>query len=103
MESKNDNNIDNKISKNYEDLDKLRKIIEELDYSHHLEIAKIFKNNDIKLTENNNGVFINLNNISDNIIEEIKHYLNFVNNQEKLIHIDESKKESLENKYFQSK
>lgn len=103
MESKNDNNIDNKISKNYEDLDKLRKIIEKLDYSHHLEIAKILKNNDIKLTENNNGVFINLNNISDNIIEEIKHYLNFVNNQEKLIYIDESKKESLENKYFQSK
>ena len=105
MQLEDENNItnDTKLNKNYEELDKLRKIIEGLPNNHHLEIAKIFKYNNIKLTENNNGVFINLNNISDNIIEQIKEYLNFIKTQEKLIDIDESKKETLENTYFKSK
>ncbi len=89
--------------KNYEELEKLRKIIENLNNTHHLEIAKIFKLNDIKLTENNNGIFINLNKIPHNVIEKIKQYLEFIKTQEKLINIDETKKETLENIYFKDK
>lgn len=85
---------------NYDKLEKLRKIIEKLEIEHHLEIAKIFKNNNIKLTQNNNGIFINLNNISNVIIIDIKNYINFIKNQENLINIDETKKEKLENTYF---
>jgi dipeptidase len=88
---------------NYDKLEKLRKIIEKLEIEHHLEIAKIFKNNNIKLTQNNNGIFINLNNIPSNIIEQIYNYLEFIKKQENLISIDESKKETLENKYFKDK
>ena len=61
-----------------------------------MEIAKIFKSNNIKLTENN-GIFINLNKIPCNVIEEIKKYIEFIKTQEKLINIDETKKETLEN------
>ena len=93
----------NEDSKNYQELEKLRKIIENLNTIHHLEIAKIFKSNNIKLTENNNGIFINLNKISPNIIKQIKQYINFIKNQEKLINVDESKKELLENIYFKDK
>jgi len=88
---------------NYDKLEKLRKIIEKLEIEHHLEIAKIFKNNNIKLTQNNNGIFINLNNIPANIIEQIYNYLEFIKKQENLISIDESKKETLENTYFKDK
>tara|TARA_B110000444_G_scaffold4800_1_gene4503 strand:+ start:14631 stop:15080 length:450 start_codon:yes stop_codon:yes gene_type:complete len=97
-----DSNVVNSVEKNtnYEELDKLRKIIENLNNGHHLEIAKIFKNNNIKLTENNNGIFINLNNISDTIIADIKKYIEFIRFQESLIKIDESKKEKLEKTYF---
>ena len=99
-----DNNSDVNFNDNinYEELDKIRKIIELLNKSHHVEIAKILKKNNIKLTENNNGIFINLNNISNNIIFQIKEYINFIKTQEKLINIDESKKETLENIYFKN-
>tara|TARA_Y100001970_G_scaffold293083_1_gene437636 strand:+ start:5499 stop:5897 length:399 start_codon:yes stop_codon:yes gene_type:complete len=99
-----DNNSDVNFNDNinYEELDKIRKIIELLNKSHHVEIAKILKKNNIKLTENNNGIFINLNNIANSIIIQIKEYINFIKNQEKLINIDESKKETLENIYFKN-
>ena len=99
--------IDDEINKeelnekiDYEELEKLRKIIEGLNNVHHIEIAKIFKKHNIKLTENNNGIFINLNNISNVIIIDIKNYINFLRKQKKLINIDETKKETLENTYF---
>tara|TARA_Y100000996_G_C22461737_1_gene618364 strand:+ start:377 stop:682 length:306 start_codon:yes stop_codon:yes gene_type:complete len=84
----------------HDDLDKLRKKIEKLSNQHHIEIAKIFKNNNIKLTENNNGIFIKLNNIPTTVIQQIKNYLLFISSQENLINIDENKKEILENKFF---
>ena len=103
MESENVSNFVEHEKKNYDELEKLRKIIENLNNSHHLEIAKIFKSNNIKLTENNNGIFINLNKIPCNVIEEIKKNIEFIKTQEKLINIDESKKETLENIYFKDK
>ena len=99
----NDNNLFEEKNKNYDELEKLRKTIENLNTSHHLEIAKIFKLNNIKLTENNNGIFINLNKIPLSIIKEIKNYMEFIKTQENLIKIDESKKETLENIYFKDK
>ena len=99
----NENNLFEEKNKNYDELEKLRKTIENLNTSHHLEIAKIFKLNNIKLTENNNGIFINLNKIPLSIIKEIKNYMEFIKTQENLIKIDESKKETLENIYFKDK
>jgi hypothetical protein len=96
-------NVNEESNVDYEELDKLRKTIEFLNNSHHIEIAKIFKNNNIKLTENNNGIFINLNNISSKIIDEIKNYINFVKQQESLLNIDETKKEDLEKIFFKDK
>ena len=95
------NNYDNNI--NYPELEKIRKTIENLNNNHHIEIAKILKNNNIKLTENNNGIFLNLNNISESIINEIKNYISFIKSQENLIKIDETKKENIENIYFKDK
>lgn len=98
------NNEDNKIKEsesiNYLELDKLRKNIEDLDNIHHIEIAKIFKKNNIDLTENNNGIFINLNLLDIKIINEIKEYLNYVKTQENDILKIEMQKEKIENKYF---
>lgn len=87
----------------YDDLEKMRKTIEKLDKCRHIDIAKIFKKNNIKLTENNNGIFINLNNIPPGIISEIKDYIDFVKTQENLISIDESLKENIEKDFFKDK
>lgn len=100
-ETKLDNSSDSFNKKmSYNNLEKLRKTIELLSKEHHIEIAKILKNNKIKLNENNNGIFINLNNVDNLIINQIQTYINFIKNQEIHITIDESKKENLENIYF---
>jgi hypothetical protein len=85
---------------NHIELDKLRKNIEDLDIIHHIEIGKIFKKNNIELTENNNGIFINLNLLDIKIINEIKDYLKYVKTQENDILKIEIQKEKIENKYF---
>jgi hypothetical protein len=81
-------------------LERIRKTIESLISTHHIEVAKILVNHNVKLTENLNGIFINLTNLSENIIEDLEHYLKFVNNQNKIIMQDEEKKEEIENIYF---
>ena len=96
------NNI-NKKKKDHIKLEKLRKVIESMDKSHHLEIAQIFKNNNVSLTENNNGIFLKLNDLSEDVILKIEKYINFVNNQEIFINNDEKLKQNLEDKYFKDK
>lgn len=93
------NNSDENIN-NYKILEKLHKNIEKLDSEHHLQIAKILYKHNIKLTQNNNGIFVNLNNLSQDIINLLWKYLEFINNQEKYINEDEDKKLELEKIFF---
>lgn len=84
----------------HEELNKLCKKIEALDYNHHIQIGFILKNNNIRLNENNNGIFINMNNLSVNVINQINDYLNFINKQDNFIDIDEQTKNNLQTSYF---
>ena len=77
------NNVDENI--NYKNLEKLQKNIEKLDCDHHLQIGKILYKHKIKLTQNNNGIFVNLNNLSPTIINLLWKYLEFINNQDKYL------------------
>jgi hypothetical protein len=94
--------INSKEKKDYVQLERIRKIIELLDKTHHIEIGKILKQNKIKLSENNNGIFINLSTLDNKVVLEIEEYLEFIKKQEKFINIDEGKKEELENNYFKN-
>tara|TARA_B100000035_G_scaffold314470_2_gene330830 strand:- start:5704 stop:6015 length:312 start_codon:yes stop_codon:yes gene_type:complete len=85
---------------NYKNLEKLQKHIEKLDLDHHLQIGKILYKHNIKLTQNDNGIFVNLNNLSQHIIDLLWKYLEFINNQEKYINKDEDKKLELEKIFF---
>lgn len=85
---------------NFNDLEKIRKQVESLNNIHHIEIGKILKKNNIKLTENNNGLFVNLNNIDIAVINEINNYLTFVNIQENNINDVEVIKKDLQKIYF---
>ena len=85
---------------NIKNLEKLQKKIEKLDSEYHLQIAKILNKNKIKLTQNNNGIFVNLKNLPENIIELLWKYLEFINNQENYINEDENKKIELEKLFF---
>lgn len=61
------------------------KNIKELSKIEHIEIFKILKNKNIKYSENSNGIFVNFNNIPNNIIGELYNFIKFcLKNKEEL-------------------
>ena len=83
------------------DLQKKKEKIEALDKFHQIEILKILnKDESCTLNENNNGVFINLTNISENVIKELDKYLDYVKTQEKQLTEIEIQKDLLSNIFF---
>ena len=78
----------------------IRDNIEKLDKNNHVDILRIFMKKDIYINENKNGVFINLTDLSNDIIDEIETYINYVNEQKIDFDHIEKQKDELENKYF---
>ena len=78
----------------------IKKTIENMTSIQHIEIAKLLKNNGIHLTENNNGIFINLNNLSTIVIDELLNYIKFIEKQNNLLKNQENIKTQLENNFF---
>jgi len=52
-----------------------------LDTEQYIEIYKILKKDNVKITKNNNGVFINLINISDNAKKELDNFILYIDSQ----------------------
>ena len=86
IEDVNDTSIDDYNSSSgisVQKLKKLRDIISTLDLCEQTEILKIIEKNKIKFTENKNGIFINMNKLTINVIDEITHFLEYINNNYK--------------------
>ena len=62
------------------ELKKLKEKINTLEMCEHVELLKIFIKNDVKYTENSNGIFINMTKLKDNCIDDITKFLDFINN-----------------------
>ena len=76
--SKSNNNVDSNVDYSVQDLNLLKKKISHLDKTQQLEILKIInKDKNNKLTENKNGIFINLNNVSSKTITDIKGFVKY--------------------------
>ena len=71
----------NKVS--IKKLKELRDIITDLEVCEQAEILKIVEKNKAKFTENKNGVFINMNKLSDKAIEDIETFLEYIQNNYK--------------------
>jgi hypothetical protein len=82
------------------DLNVIKKKIESMNKLQQGEIFKIFLINEIDYNENNNGIFINLTNISKNVLKELKKYINYVENQNQFLDKQEKQKEIYLNSYF---
>jgi hypothetical protein len=52
--------------------------INKMSKEHHIEIFKIISNNSIKYTENNNGIFINYNDLNEKCINDIENYIKYI-------------------------
>ena len=88
--------IENKIE-NSESKEKLQKIEElndvknrilELDNSEYIEIYKILKKYNMEHTKNNNGIFVDMNMLSDECVVDIKRLLNYYDELKKKYKID---------------
>ena len=61
----------------------LRDTISNLDICEQTEILKIIEKYNIKYTENKNGIFINMNKLSQKVIDEIEQFIEFFENNYK--------------------
>ena len=78
---------------NLNQLENLKKRIELLESKDHIEILKILSNHSCKLNENKSGGFINMNFLTDEIINDINNYLQYINDQEERLKTVEYQKE----------
>ncbi len=78
----------------------LKKKIENIDISHHIEIFRIFQENNISFSENRNGIFINMNNLTSEIINKIIKYLTYIKTQEQHLNNVEQLKSTYKINYF---
>ena len=61
-------------------LKNLRDRICELGLVENIEIFKILQKNNVKYTENNNGIFVNMAKLSQKTIDDIEAFLTFIKN-----------------------
>ncbi len=84
--------------------DRLKRIkskIENMDKSNQISaLYMLTKNKKIKYSENNNGTFINLTDIEDNMLLKIEEFIEYIELQKYEIDDIEKKKDYIENIYF---
>ena len=79
----------------------LKKCIEDMSKFHQLQILRILKSNkNVVLNENNNGIFINLSEQSEQIIISLKEYAKYVKDIQNDLSQIEKKKIILANNFF---
>ena len=84
-----------------ESLSSIKDKIERMSKNNQIEVLKILKKyQNIKLNENKSGVFVNLSFLSNEILDEIDKYVNYVNDQETVINTIETQKQEFKNAFF---
>ena len=70
--------------------------INNMDKNKQLDILKIIYNSNKNIiTENNNGCFINMNDLNDEVLDKIKNQLEFWKNNDLYLKVAEKKKEEI--------
>jgi len=83
------------------DLNSIRVLIENMNKFNQIEILRILnKHKDVILNENKYGVHVNLTELNDSVINELKAYINYVSKQEVTLSEVEKQKEDFKNIYF---
>jgi hypothetical protein len=83
------------------ELEIIRQKIESLPKFNQVEILRILnKDASVTLNENKYGTFINLTELSNEIIKNLRTYINYVNTQEYHLNYLEKQKEDFKNIYF---
>ena len=83
------------------ELNSIRDKLETMTKFNQVEVLRILaKHNNVTLNENKYGVHINLTDLSESIVEELKLYIKYVNTQELNLNEMEKQKEDFKNTFF---
>ena len=85
-----------------EKLNSIKQTIESFTKDQQLQILKILKENNVSLNENNNGTFINMTALSDDIIDKLNEYILHIDVQESELNINEKLKDTYKENYFKT-
>ena len=87
----------NEIEMNY-----IKDKIENMNKFNQIEILRIFNKFNVTLNENKYGVHINLADLPNDLNNELKNYINYVNEQELTLSNVEKQKETFKSAFFNS-
>jgi DNA-binding cell septation regulator SpoVG len=79
---------------------KIRDEVEKMEKIHQINILKIFKKHNIDITENSNGIFVNMTILGSDILEEINSYISYVNLQQNQLNKIEQDKERYKKEFY---
>lgn len=85
---------------NIDDLKNLRNLIDNIDEFHHKKIFDIIKKHNMNYSKNKNGIFVNMNTLSDDVLKELKEYLKYINKQEETFSDIEKIKNEFKKEFF---
>ena len=83
-----------------ENLKKIKNCIEIFNKQQQTDILKLLIKNNVNISENSNGSFINLTELDNQIINELEKYITFINTQNNNLNNFENQKKILENEFF---
>lgn len=81
----------------------MRDTIEKMSKEYHIEIGRILHSNHISMNENQNGIFVNMSTIDEQVLHKLHKFIQYVELQEKQLHVDEIEKEGLKGTFFNEK
>jgi len=81
-------------------LTQLKDSIEKMQKVNQIEVLRILKKQNAKLNENKNGILVNLTFLPKDLLKELCDYVKYVQEQEKIISMDEAQKNEFKTAYF---
>lgn len=85
-----------------ESLINIKELIESMEIVNQKEVLKILKDNNVNISENNNGSFINLSNLDKEVLDKITNYIEYFNKQQKNLLFIEEEKINIKKEFFYS-
>ena len=74
--------------------------VEALPQAYHKEVARILIENKVPTDENKNGMFVNLSNVPQEVLDKLVAFIQYVELQQKTLSTGESKRDEIKNQYF---